>query len=107
MIDGDRINLTDITDQGWDSSWVYGTWRGCLAIATSSTTGASEFFYVAMKTTSTDCTTGEAFNILNNLGLGIKNAIALDGGGSFIFKYKGITRATTSENRQINNIMYF
>lgn len=107
MIDGDRINLTDSTAQGWDSSWVYGTWRGCLAIATSSTTGASEFFYVAMKTTSTDCTTGEAFNILNNLGLGIENAIALDGGGSFIFKYNGITRATTSENRTINNIMYF
>lgn len=107
MINGVRTTLDECVAQGWDRSWVYGTWRGCLAVATSSTVGASEFFHIAMKTTTANCTTGEAYDILNNLNLGIQNAIVLDGGGSFTFKYLGTTRATMSENRTINNIMYF
>ncbi|MPM93938.1 hypothetical protein SDC9_141080 [bioreactor metagenome] len=107
MKNGVITSITELNDEHWDPSWKYGTWHGCLAVATSSTVGASEFFYVAMETTSDDCRTGEAYNIVNSLNLGIQNAIILDGGTSFIFKYNGTTRETTGGTRPINNIMYF
>ena len=107
MVNGVAATSTDIQDQGWDLSWTYNTWHGCLAVTTNSSTGADEFYYLAIKTTTNSFITTEVCNTLNNLGLGIQNAIMLDGGGSFIFKYSGTTRAETTENRQINNIMYF
>lgn len=107
MVNGVAATSTDIQDQGWDLSWTYNTWHGCLAVTTNSSTGADEFYYLAIKTTTNSFITTEVCNTLNNLGLGIQNAIMLDGGGSFIFKYSGTPRAETTENRQINNIMYF
>lgn len=107
MVNGVAATSTDIQDQGWDLSWTYNTWHGCLAVTTNSSTGADEFYYLAIKTTTNSFITTEVCNTLNNLGLGIQNAIMLDGGGSFIFKYSGTPRAEITENRQINNIMYF
>ena len=107
MVNGVAATSTAIQNQGWDLSWIYNTWHGCLAVATNSSTGADEFYYLAIKTTTSNFITTEVCNTLNDLGLGIQNAIMLDGGGSFIFKYDGTTRAETTENRKINNIMYF
>lgn len=91
----------DCLNEGWDNTWYYNTWHGLLC----TTSNNKECYYVAMKTTTTNCIdTAEAYNTLNSLGLGITNAIMLDGGGSFILKRNGSEVAGTTENRRINTI---
>jgi hypothetical protein len=94
----------DITNEGWDSTWPYNTWHSLLC----TTSNSNECYYVAMKTTTANCiTSSEAYNTLTSMGLGITNAIMLDGGGSFILKNNWTEVAGTSEDRMINTLGVF
>ena len=94
----------DVVPEGWDSGFTYATWHGLLC----TTSNTNEVIYVAMKsTTSNLIQTSEAYNKLVSLGLGIKNAIVLDGGGSFVLDNGGTNVAVTSENRRINNLIMY
>ena len=87
---GRRVSLEEIMAEGYDGSELYDTWHGFLGIR------HGKLVYVAAK-----CDFGQMCWIL--VGLGIYDAIKLDGGGSFIL-YNGRELVGTGENRRINNV---
>ena len=86
---GRQVTLEEIKAEGYDGSELYDTWHGFLGLRD----GAP--IYVAAK-----CEFGQMYWILR--ALGVKDAIKLDGGGSFVL-HNGVEIAGTSENRRVNN----
>lgn len=88
---GYKVSMDDIKKEGYFGSEVYDTWHGFLGVRDD------KLIYVASKI---------GFDGMVYLleVLGIKNAIKLDGGGSFILK-NGTFEVSTGENRRINNII--
>lgn len=87
---GQQVTLEEIKAEGYDGSELYYTWHGFLGLRDNGVV------YVAAQ-----CDFGQMFWILR--ALGIKDAIKLDGGGSFIL-HNGTEIAGTGENRRINNV---
>jgi N-acetylmuramoyl-L-alanine amidase len=90
VIDGRQIPIDEIKAEGYDGSELYNTWHGFLGYR------GSDLVYVGAQ-----CDYGQMAWIL--IALGIRNAIKLDGGGSYIL-HNGKTIKATSENRRINNV---
>lgn len=92
-VNGKQITMSEIKSEGYFGSEVYDTWHGFLGIKNGN------LVYVGM-------TCG--FNDMHNklMELGIKDAIKLDGGGSYVLKTPDVTVATEG-NRKINNIGVF
>ena len=86
---GQQVNMDEIKAEGYDGSELYDTWHGFLGLR------ENYLVYAAAK-----CDYWQMFWILR--ALGVKDAIKLDGGGSFIL-HNGYEIAGTSENRRINN----
>lgn len=86
---GQQVTMDEIKAEGYDGSELYDTWHGFLGLRDGIPV------YVAAK-----CGYGSMFWILR--ALGIKDAIKLDGGGSFIL-HNGEEIISTAENRRINN----
>lgn len=87
---GRQATMEEIQAEGYDGSELYETWHGFLGLR------GGIPVYVAAK-----CVYDSMFWILR--ALGIKDAIKLDGGGSFIL-HNGKEIAGTSENRRINSV---
>ena len=88
---GKIVSMDDIKAEGYFGNECYYTWHGFLGIRGNS------IVYVAAQ-----CDFGQMPWIL--LSLGIKDAIKVDGGGSFILVNNGVELVGTTENRRINNI---
>ena len=88
---GYRVSMEDIKKEGYFGNELYDTWHGFLGIRDS------RIVYVAAKLD---------FELMVYLleVLGIKYAIKLDGGGSFILNNDKFEVAT-EENRKIDNIL--
>ena len=86
---GRRVSMDEIRAEGYDGSECYDTWHGFLGLRSGLPV------YVAAK-----CGYESMFWILR--ALGIKDAIKLDGGGSFVL-HNGGEIISTSDNRRINN----
>ena len=92
-VNGKQITMSEIKSEGYFGSEVYDTWHGFLGIKNGT------LIYVGMK-----CGFADMHNKL--MQLGIKDAIKLDGGGSYILKTPDIAVATDG-NRRIHNIGVF
>lgn len=88
---GYKVDMKDIKKEGYFGNECYHTWHGFLGIR------GDQLVYVAAKT---------SFNQMVYLleVLGIKDAIKLDGGGSFILRNNASAVINTDGNRRINNI---
>ena len=88
---GYRVGLDAIKAEGYSGAELYDTWHGFIGIR------ANRLVYVAAKLD---------FELMVYLleVLGIRDAIKLDGGGSFILHNGGFESAT-AENRRINNVI--
>lgn len=88
---GYTVSMDDIKSEGYFGNECYDTWHGFLGIR------GDQLVYVAAKM---------GFDQMVYLleVLGIKDAIKLDGGGSFILKNNTSEEIKTSGNRRINNI---
>ena len=87
---GTKISMNSIKTEGYFGNELYNTWHGFLGIRDY------KLVYVAAK-----CEYDQMHPLM--VSLGIKNAIKLDGGGSFILKEGDILQAT-SGNRRINSV---
>ena len=90
VINGRQIPIEEIKAEGYDGSELYSTWHGFLGYR------GNDLVYVGAQ-----CDYGQMAWIL--IALGIRNAIKLDGGGSYIL-HNGKTIKATTENRRINNV---
>lgn len=90
---GKKVTMSEIKAEGYFGSEVYDTWHGFLGIKNGN------LIYVGMK-----CGFDDMYDALT--GLGIQDAIKLDGGGSYILKTEKSTIATDG-NRRIHNIGVF
>ena len=88
---GTPVNMETIKSEGYFGNELYDTWHGFLGLRGDS------IVYVGAK-----CDFGQMPWIL--LSLGIRDAIKVDGGGSFILVNNGVELVGTTENRRINNI---
>ena len=84
--------MQEIKDEGYFGNETYDTWHGFIGIRDK------RVVYVASK-----CDFTLMVYLLEVL-LGIKDAIKLDGGGSFIL-HNGKFEIATNENRRIHNII--
>ena len=87
---GSKVTMGKIKEEGYFGSELYDTWHGFLGVRND------VLVYVAAK-----CTFEQMYPLMASLG--IKNAIKLDGGGSFILKEGSVLQSTTG-NRRINTI---
>lgn len=87
---GARGTMTKIKAEGYFGNELYNTWHGFLGVRDD------KLIYVAAK-----CEYEQMYPLM--ISLGIKNAIKLDGGGSFILK-EGTILQSTSGNRRINTV---
>lgn len=93
---------TDVKNQGWDGSVLYGTWHIFAGLKSD----ASKVYMIGMKTcTSNMVTSAEAYQKFK--ALGFIDVIKLDGGGSFVLNIYDKFITGTSENRRINTIITF
>ena len=90
VINGRQVTMEEIKAEGYDGSELYDTWHGFLGYR------GNDLVYVGAQ-----CDYGQMAWIL--IALGVRNAIKLDGGGSYIL-HNGRTIKATSENRRINNV---
>ena len=90
VINGRQIPMEEIKAEGYDGSELYNTWHGFLGYR------GNDLVYVGAQ-----CDYGQMAWIL--IALGIRNAIKLDGGGSYIL-HNGRVIKETAENRRINNV---
>ena len=88
---GTPVNMETIKSEGYFGNELYDTWHGFLGLRGDS------IVYVAAQ-----CDFGQMPWIL--LSLGIRDAIKVDGGGSFVLVNNGVELVGTEENRRINNI---
>ena len=88
---GYRVSMEDIKKEGYFGNELYATWHGFVGIRDG------RLVYVAAKLD---------FELMVYLleVLGIKDAIKLDGGGSFIL-HNDKFEVSTTENRKIDNIL--
>ena len=88
---GYKVSMEDIKAEGYFGNECYGTWHGFIGIRDN------RLVYVAAKLD---------FELMVYLleVLGIKDAIKLDGGGSFVL-HNGDFEVATEENRRIDNIV--
>ena len=87
---GRQVSKEDIIKEGYDGSELYHTWHGFLGLR------EDKIVYAAAK-----CDYEQMHWIM--AALGMRDAIKLDGGGSFIL-HNDADLASTDENRRINNI---
>ena len=87
---GYKISMEEIKAEGYFGNECYWTWHGFLGVRDG------RLVYVAAETD---------FDMMVYLmeALGIKDAIKVDGGGSFILRNGGF-EAATPENRRIHNV---
>lgn len=88
---GRKVSLDDIKSEGYSGGELYDTWHGFIGIRDN------RLVYVAARLD---------FELMVYLMevLGIRDAVKLDGGGSFIL-HNGSFEKLTAENRRINNII--
>lgn len=88
---GRKVSLDEIKAEGYFGSELYDTWHGFLGVRDG------RLVYVAAHL---------GFELMVYLMevLGIRDAVKLDGGGSFIL-HNGSFEVATAENRRINNIL--
>lgn len=88
---GRRVSLDEIKSEGYFGNELYDTWHGFLGVRDG------RLVYVAAHL---------GFELMVYLMevLGIRDAIKLDGGGSFIL-HNGAFEVATAENRRINSIL--
>lgn len=85
--------------QGWDESCMYAAWRTFLGVKDG------QIWIITGKTTTANYIYGcEMWKILAREAF--DDVIAIDGGGSYFWRYNGKAKAT-SGNRQINNVITF
>lgn len=89
-VQGKPVSIEDIKKEGYDGSELYHTWHGFLGLR------GDKIVYAAAK-----CGYEQMHLIMTALGM--RDAIKLDGGGSFIL-HNDVELASTDENRRINNI---
>lgn len=87
---GAKVSMSSITNEGYFGNEVYKTWHGFLGVRNDI------LVYVAA-----ECDFEQMYPLM--VSLGIRNAIKLDGGGSFILKEGSVLQAT-SGNRRINTV---
>lgn len=86
--------------QGFTSGNMYATYRNWLGVKNG------EIVIISGRTTTGNyISTSEVYKKVRSEG--ISDLIALDGGGSFTLQINNKTVLTTSENRQINNVIVF
>lgn len=90
LLKGKQVSIEDIIKEGYDGSEPYHTWHGFLGLR------EDKIVYAAAK-----CGYEQMHWIM--AALGMRDAIKLDGGGSFIL-HNDAELASTDENRRINNI---
>lgn len=90
VLGGKPATMEDVLAEGYFGSEWYDTWHGFLGLR------GKDIVYVAAK-----CDFGQAPWLM--IALGIRDAIKVDGGGSFIL-YNGREIVGTDENRRINNV---
>jgi len=94
IVNGAKATMSKIKSEGYFGTEIYDTWHGFLGIRNDN------LVYVAAK-----CGYEAMYPLM--VSLGIRNAIKLDGGGSFILKENGVILQSTSGNRRINTIGIF
>lgn len=90
LLKGKQVSIEDIKKEGYDGSELYHTWHGFLGLR------EDKIVYFAAQ-----CGYKQMYGIA--AALGMRDAIKLDGGGSFILQ-NGAESVSTDENRRINNI---
>lgn len=88
-----------VKPQGWDDSPFYATKRNLIGLK-----GSAIYIISGTSKSSNFVATSEVYDALKPFGF--DDCIALDGGGSAIFKYQG-KQSATWENRTVNNIIRF
>lgn len=88
-----------VKPQGWDDSPFYATKRNLIGLK-----GSAIYIISGTSKSSNFVATSEVYDALKPFGF--DDCIALDGGGSAIFKYHG-KQSATWENRTVNNIIRF
>ena len=90
VADGKQVSMQEIKQEGYAGNELYYTWHGFLGIR------GKDLVYVGAQ-----CEYRQMAWIL--LALGIRDAIKLDGGGSYILHNDRVLKATDG-NRVINNV---
>ena len=109
MRDGADVSWqNDVLPEGWGTDPVYATLHICLGIDASGT-----IYRIAGRTKTSNCIqSSELYKAIQALGLGITDALMLDGGGSGIVDEGGTNilvedgTADSDKNRQINCIIW-
>jgi hypothetical protein len=93
----------DARPQGWSADCARAAWHGVLGLPKD---GDGHIVLAAVRTATYNCiVTSELWRLL--LPLNLRDAILIDGGGSFVLQVAGVARAKTPENRRINNLIVF
>lgn len=92
IINDHKVTIADIKNEGYSGNNLHYTWHGFLGINDS-----NNLTYVGCK-----CSFKHMANILRSVGL--KTALMIDGGGSYIFK-QGDFKISSIRNRIINNVL--
>lgn len=88
---------TYVTGQGWDGSTLYATKHIFIGLKPNSNT----IYVMGWKSSTGNLIySGEAYKKFS--AMGFSELVKLDGGGSYMMKYKGTTIDSTSENRMDN-----
>lgn len=88
---------TYVTGQGWDGSTLYATKHIFVGLKPNSNT----IYVMGWKSSTGNLIySGEAYKKFS--AMGFSELVKLDGGGSYMMKYKGTTIDSTSENRMDN-----
>lgn len=99
---GKAVSWATAKAQGWEASSLYATWHIFVGYGQD----RSRVTVVALRTTTGNLiSSGEGAKKL--AGLGLREAIKLDGGGSTILRARGKTPVCTAGNRRICTVLTF
>lgn len=98
---GDVKFATYVTGQGWDGSTLYATWHTFVGLKEDPGT----IYVMGMKTTTGNMIrSAEAYKKFK--GMGFRDVLKLDGGGSFRFNAAGQETATSGDRRICTEIVF-
>lgn len=97
---GKQVTWAQIKAQGFGSDSLYSTMHNLIGLK-----GNDGYIYLINWTSSTSnmVSSGEAYKKFK--AMGFTELLKIDGGGSCYFKYNGQVKASTAENRRVNNII--
>lgn len=101
LLNGKDVSFYNyVKKQGWNGNELYATYHIFIGLKP----GPEPIHIICWKSTSSNLIySAEAFKKFS--AMGYTDVLKLDGGGSCIFKANGSIKATTSENRTINNFI--